>query len=201
MARAEQAVCARRAADRVRNADPGRRRGCDVDRGRRADRRRPGMRVPSTTCGPSSAWCRCSAASPCRSESSRSPACPAGSPASSTGRPCSCIGLIVPAISVLGVLLIRSETAERRPIDWRILGGGLAFGAVVIALGLGAVPFAQEMVFVLSMTVICTMLVLVTRELDPAKRGARSCSPASSSSRSAPRPRSATAISGGRSMC
>ena len=45
------------------------------------------------------------------------------------------IGLIVPAISVVGVLLIRSETAERRPLDWRILGGGLAFGAVVIALG------------------------------------------------------------------
>jgi hypothetical protein len=82
------------------------------------------------------------------------------------------LGLIVPAISVLGVLLVRAETAERRPIDWRILGGGLAFGAVVIALGLGAVPFAQEMVFVLSMTVICTMLVLVTRELDPAKRRA-----------------------------
>ena len=82
------------------------------------------------------------------------------------------IGLVIPAISVIGVLLIRSETAERRPIDCRILGGGIAFGAVVIALGLGGVPFAQEMVFVLSMAVICTMLVLVTRELDPATRRA-----------------------------
>ena len=33
-------------------------------------------------------------------------------------------------------------------------------------------PFAQEMIFVLSMAVICTMLVLVTRELDPASRRA-----------------------------
>jgi hypothetical protein len=76
------------------------------------------------------------------------------------------IGLVIPAISVTGVLLIRSETSERRPIDWRILGGGLAFGTAVAFLGLGGVPFAQEIIFVISMAVICTMLVFVTRELD-----------------------------------
>lgn len=76
------------------------------------------------------------------------------------------VGLVVPAISVAGVLLIQSETAERRPIDWRILGGGLAFGAVVAALGLGGVPFAQEIIFIISMGVVCAMLVFVTRELD-----------------------------------
>ena len=37
------------------------------------------------------------------------------------------IGLIIPAISVAGVFLRGMETAERRPIDWRILGGGIAF--------------------------------------------------------------------------
>jgi MFS family permease len=82
------------------------------------------------------------------------------------------LGLSVPAVSVLGVLLIRTETAERRPLDWRILGGGAAFGAVVLAMALGGVPFAQEIVFVLSMTVICAMLFLVTRELDEATRRA-----------------------------
>jgi BT1 family protein len=76
------------------------------------------------------------------------------------------IALVVPAISVIGVLLIQSETSERRPIDWRILGGGLAFGAVVALLGLGGVPFAQEIIFVVSMGVICGMLAFVTRELD-----------------------------------
>jgi BT1 family len=80
------------------------------------------------------------------------------------------IGLAVPAISVMGVLLIQSETTERRPIDWRILGGGLAFGATVSLLGLGGVPFAQEIIFVISMGVICTMLVFVTRELDHKSR-------------------------------
>src|SRR5262245_19371913 len=76
------------------------------------------------------------------------------------------VALVVPAISVVGVLLIESETTERRPIDWRILGGGIAFGAVVAALGLGGVPFAQELIFVVSMGVVCWMLVAVTRELE-----------------------------------
>jgi hypothetical protein len=82
------------------------------------------------------------------------------------------MGLIIPAMSTAGVLLIRSEKAERRPPDLRILGGGLAFGATVIGLAVGAVPLAQELIFVLSMAVICTMLFLVTRELDLASRRA-----------------------------
>jgi hypothetical protein len=80
------------------------------------------------------------------------------------------LGLIVPAISVIGVLVIPCETSERRPTDWRILGGGVALGSVILALALGSVPFSQELIFVLSMTVVCTMLVLVTRDLDPATR-------------------------------
>jgi MFS family permease len=82
------------------------------------------------------------------------------------------LGLIVPAISLAGVLLIRSETSERRPLDWRILGGGVLFGAAVIAVGLGGVPFAQEAIFILSMAVICAMLVVVTRDLDGKTRRA-----------------------------
>ena len=82
------------------------------------------------------------------------------------------LGLVIPAISALGVLLIGSETSERRPIDWRILGGGIGFGLIVLAVALGGLPFGQELVFVLSMLVICTMLVFVTRELDPKTRRA-----------------------------
>ncbi|MPZ40317.1 MAG: hypothetical protein GEU95_20120 [Rhizobiales bacterium] len=80
------------------------------------------------------------------------------------------LALVVPAISVTGVLLIRLETSERRPVDWRILGGGLAFGAAVALLGFGGVPFAQEIVFVISMGVICGMLVFVTRDVDHKSR-------------------------------
>jgi MFS family permease len=82
------------------------------------------------------------------------------------------IGLAIPVVSVTGVFLRRPMPSSRRPVDWRILGGGLAFGAAVLVLALGGVPYAQEITFVLSMTVICTMLVIVTRDLDPVKRKA-----------------------------
>jgi hypothetical protein len=76
------------------------------------------------------------------------------------------LGLAIPAISVCGVFLRGTETAEQRPIDWRILGGGIVYGGFVIALGLGGVPFSQEIIFVVSMAVVCFMLVLVTADLD-----------------------------------
>jgi hypothetical protein len=76
------------------------------------------------------------------------------------------IGLIIPAISVAGVFLRGTETMERRPIDWRILGGGIVFGVIVVMLGVGGMPFGQEIIFVISMAVVCYMLVLVTAELD-----------------------------------
>jgi BT1 family protein len=82
------------------------------------------------------------------------------------------LGLIVPAISVLGVMLIDVETSERRPLDWRIVGGGIGFALIVLAAGFGQLPFAQELIFILSMIVICTMLYLVTRDIDAdARRG------------------------------
>ena len=77
------------------------------------------------------------------------------------------LGLVVPAISITGVFIRRKTPAERRPIDWRILGGGIVFGSVVLAVGLGGMPYAQEIIFVISLAVVCTMLVLVTRTLPP----------------------------------
>src|SRR4029078_1317594 len=82
------------------------------------------------------------------------------------------LGLVIPALSALGVLLIRSESSERRPLDWRILGGGIGFGLIVLAVALGGLPFGQELIFVLSMLVVCTMLFFVTRELDAKTRRA-----------------------------
>ncbi len=82
------------------------------------------------------------------------------------------LGLTVPLISITGVFLRPRIPAERRPVDWRILGGGIVFGATVLALALGGMPFAQELTFALSMTVICTMLAFVTRELEPDSRRA-----------------------------
>jgi hypothetical protein len=80
------------------------------------------------------------------------------------------MGLAIPAISVIGTFLVKREPTEIRPIDWQILGGGIVFGAMVLALALGGIPYAQEVIFLLSMAVICTMLVFVTRELDQKSR-------------------------------
>ena len=52
--------------------------------------------------------------------------CRAGSRRSAATRRCSCCGLIVPAISLTGAMLVRLEAGELKPIDWRILGGGIA---------------------------------------------------------------------------
>jgi hypothetical protein len=79
-------------------------------------------------------------------------------------------GIIVPVISISGASLVRLETNERRPTDWRILGGGLAFGAFVVAMALSGISFNQEIIFAVSMTVIIWMLDRVTQEVDHATR-------------------------------
>ena len=73
------------------------------------------------------------------------------------------VGLIIPVISVSGAALITLKPVESSPIDWRILGGGIAYGAFVLALALADVPYNQEIVFVVSMVVVCAMLVRVVR--------------------------------------
>ncbi|MEM8745030.1 MAG: hypothetical protein AAGF14_10380, partial [Pseudomonadota bacterium] len=80
------------------------------------------------------------------------------------------LGLLVPAISVTGALLVRLEKVPSKPIDWRILGGGFGFGAVVAALGLGGVPYSQELIFIVSMAVVIAMLIRVTDDLNPDAR-------------------------------
>jgi hypothetical protein len=80
------------------------------------------------------------------------------------------LGLAVPATSLTGALLVRLDGAVQKPIDWRILGGGLLFGATVLAIGLSALPFGQEIVFVISLTVIALMLARVAEDLDEVHR-------------------------------
>ena len=78
------------------------------------------------------------------------------------------LGLIIPLISLSGALLITLRPVERRPIDWRILGGGIAYGAFVLALAFANIPYNQEIVFVVSMAVVCAMLWRVVGTLDAA---------------------------------
>jgi MFS family permease len=80
------------------------------------------------------------------------------------------IGLAIPLISVTGAAVVKLEPSEARPTDWRILGGGLGFGAVVAAIGLSGLALGQELVLAVSLIVILYMLARITRELDPGAR-------------------------------
>ena len=82
------------------------------------------------------------------------------------------IALVIPALTLAAGAMAIDEAHDPHPPDWRILGGGLAFGTVVVGLALTEIPYAQEIVFVLSMAVIIRMLALVTRDLDAPTRRA-----------------------------
>jgi len=90
--------------------------------------------------------------------------------------------LLIPVVSVSGVLLQAwfrrrhpgqyRQDFERPPVNWWILGGGLAFAAVSLAVGLGGVRFAQEIIFAASMAIVVFLVVKLVHELEPAARAA-----------------------------
>jgi BT1 family len=105
------------------------------------------------------------------------------------------MALAIPALSIMGVILggillrrrarrLRAQGVEQVRIDalfgpaeqtrpnWWIFGGSLAFAAFTMTMGLGQVPFAQEIVFLGSMAIVAFLIQRLLLELDPAVRGA-----------------------------
>jgi hypothetical protein len=83
--------------------------------------------------------------------------------------------LIIPVMSVLGVILHRflkheREVTQKTRPNWAILGGSVAFVAITLTVGLGGVPHAQELIFAGSLGIILFLLWRLARELDPAAR-------------------------------
>ena len=83
--------------------------------------------------------------------------------------------LVIPVISVLGIVLHRflkheRETVEKTRPNWAILGGSLLFVALTLAVGLGGMPYAEEIIFLGSLAVILFLLWRLARELEPAAR-------------------------------
>jgi len=102
--------------------------------------------------------------------------------------------LLIPVVSVLGVVLatlMRRNAhrrllaagvtpdearrrldvhAERPPVNWWVLGGGLAFAVVSISVGLSGFKYGQELVFCASASVILFLMWRLVRELDPQAR-------------------------------
>ena len=83
--------------------------------------------------------------------------------------------LIIPVISVLGVVLHRFLKHEREAVEktrpnWAVLGGSLVFVAITLAVGFGGLPYAQELVFLGSLGIILFLLWRLARELAPEAR-------------------------------
>ncbi len=85
------------------------------------------------------------------------------------------VALVIPVMSVSGVVLHRfvkhqAERGEKTRPNWSVLGGSLAFVAITLAVGLGGVPYAQELIFLGSLAIILFLLWRLARELEPAAR-------------------------------
>jgi hypothetical protein len=105
------------------------------------------------------------------------------------------LALLIPLISVLGVTLggllkIREShrlrrlgfswkqaraviqvQAERPAVNWWILGGSLVFVVFTLALGLGRMPYNQEIIFLGSLAIVLFLMSRLVQVLDlPARR-------------------------------
>ena len=83
--------------------------------------------------------------------------------------------LIIPVLSVLGVVLHRflkheREVVEKTHPNWTVLGGSLVFVAITLAVSLGGLPHAQEIIFTGSFAIIVFLLWRLARELAPEAR-------------------------------
>lgn len=104
------------------------------------------------------------------------------------------LALIIPLISILGVILggillrRRARQMEAQGLDhsnidkllfapavethpnWWILGGSLVFAIFTISMGVSDVPFAQEIIFAGSMSIILFLMYRLLLELEPRAR-------------------------------
>lgn len=106
------------------------------------------------------------------------------------------LALSIPAISIVGVVLgsvslrLRARRLRRQGVEedrirralfeaaeptrpnWWIFGGSFAFVVFTLAMGLGDVPYAQEIIFLGSMAIVLFLIQRLIMELEPAVRWA-----------------------------
>jgi len=76
------------------------------------------------------------------------------------------ISLFVPILSIIGVTLVKLNPVKPSPLNKAIFFGGFAFAVFVVLVGYNQVPFAQEIVFVVSLIVVLLMLRMLIKDLD-----------------------------------
>ena len=64
----------------------------------------------------------------------------------------------------------REQNAEGTQPNWWILGGSLLFAVFTVTVGLGGVPYREEIVFAGSMGIVLFLMARLVRELEPDKR-------------------------------
>lgn len=75
------------------------------------------------------------------------------------------LGLAIPVISISGSLMVKLDTPARKPINIKVLVGGLIYAIFVVFMSMTTFEFNQEIVFLVSMLVVCYLIFTVTHEL------------------------------------
>lgn len=79
---------------------------------------------------------------------------------------------LLPLPSLAAAFLLRESGEARERPDARVLWGGAAFGAAMLALGLAQPPFAEEIGFLLALVVLLALLRLTVQGVPPETRRA-----------------------------
>lgn len=75
------------------------------------------------------------------------------------------ISLLVPILSVIGVILVNLNPMPVSPINKSIFFGGLAFALFTLIIGYSNIPYSQEIVFIISLGVVLYMLGTLIKDL------------------------------------
>jgi len=77
------------------------------------------------------------------------------------------IGLFIPLLSMIGVLIVKLNPTPNTPLNKQIFFGGLLFAIFTITIGYNEVPYAQEIIFFVSLAVVLYMLNQLISDLSP----------------------------------
>lgn len=77
------------------------------------------------------------------------------------------IALFVPLLSILGVTLVKLNPVPVFPVNKQVLFGGLIFAVFIVFMGYNNVPYSQEIIFVISLSVVLYLLRGLIHDLEP----------------------------------